>query len=213
MQISLNIKDGDDKISSLILNVLIGEVDSALARATTPIQNRVKTLFGTAIANCPEMISLRGGKLQGELGVTGPEQRQQVLFKQWIDSIQIQHTKLRKYSNGLRGGFTLGMILADFNDVLSMAVAQQFTEKGELLPWLEWLLLNGDTIIVRDYHVEVAKRGSLSRTGLAIMSTGGRWRVPPEFSGTIRNNFVTRTLDSIEPNIHDIIQEEVTKAI
>ena len=76
----------------------------------------------------------------------------------------------------------------------------QETEKGQMLPWLEWLTTLGDSVIVRDYEVK-AGFPDRSRTGDKIMVKGGGWRVPPEHSGTEENNFITRAIDESLPEI------------
>jgi hypothetical protein len=60
------------------------------------------------------------------------------------------------------------------------------------LHWLDWLLNRGDQIIVVGY--EYNPQTGLGRSKLGNMKTGGSFRVPPEFSGTQENNFVTRAL-------------------
>jgi hypothetical protein len=93
------------------------------------------------------------------------------------------------------------------NSVL-LSVADQFsviTEKGQQLPWLKWLLFEGTSSIVKDYDVKFGPN-TKSRTGEAIMvQTNRSWRVPPEFAGTIADNWFTRAIDSIDDSIETII--------
>ena len=46
-----------------------------------------------------------------------------------------------------------------------------------------------------------------------VQGKGKKWRVPPEFSGTPRNNFVTRALDSIEDDIVKLMERKLKGAI
>jgi hypothetical protein len=45
------------------------------------------------------------------------------------------------------------------------------------------------------------------------MVPGGDYRLPPEFSGTVDNNWITRSLISILPEIDKIINDEIQSRI
>ena len=40
---------------------------------------------------------------------------------------------------------------------------------------------------------------------------GSKWRVPPEFSGTINDNWLTHALDQVRPKIEKIIIKAFSK--
>lgn len=100
------------------------------------------------------------------------------------------------------------MVDSSYKDVLVSQAANLITEKGQSLPWLEWLLRFGDKAIIRDYTIGVARNSARSRTGRAIMvkAASKRWKVPSQFAGTAQNNFVTRAIDSIEPSIIKLVE-------
>ena len=52
-------------------------------------------------------------------------------------------------------------------------------------------------------------QSGLGRSGLGYMSEGGAFRVPPQFSGTSDNNFITRALigEAQEKQISKILQD------
>lgn len=102
------------------------------------------------------------------------------------------------------------IIPADFDDILALPEASYFTDKQQLIPWLQWLIIEGDKVIVRDYDFSV-RNNRFSRTGLGIMveGAGRRWKVPAEFSGTVQNNFITRALRDADREIEDIIINEI----
>ena len=94
-------------------------------------------------------------------------------------------------------------------DLSAFASAGTYTtEKGTAIPWFEWLTTLGDAVIVREYDVE-SGFPSKSRTGDKIMVRGKGWRVPPAYSGTETNNFVTRATDSILPELSEFISKTV----
>ena len=72
---------------------------------------------------------------------------------------------------------------------------------------LQWLVERGDEIIVACYSYDA--QSGLGRSGLGYMSQGGAFRVPPQFSGTSDDNFITRSLigRNQERRISKIIQD------
>ena len=62
------------------------------------------------------------------------------------------------------------------------------------MPWLDWLITEGDKPIVKGYKYV---NDVIGRSGQGIMKqqNGESWRVPPEFAGDINDNFITRALD------------------
>ncbi|NCA31122.1 MAG: hypothetical protein EBS93_10465 [Chitinophagia bacterium] len=98
------------------------------------------------------------------------------------------------------------VVSIDYADVLSSDDALVIDNlRGYNLPWLEWLLLEGNKIIVRKQQVEFGPNIA-SRTGNAIMRPSNKsWRVPSEFAGTITNNWITRAIDNSESQIYDLL--------
>jgi hypothetical protein len=107
------------------------------------------------------------------------------------------------------------MIRDNFDDVLGNESAIVVDSvSGITLPWLEWLLLYGGKIIVKNYKVRMGSNRN-SRTGMAIMveSEGNNWRVPPEFAGILTNNWVTRAINKLDDKIISILESELEKSI
>ncbi len=207
----LQLQQSDDQIVRLILDALVEEVNRCFSLASQDIVERAKNALKTALINTPEYQSLINGKLLTEFGLTDAQGKMASILNIWLNSFYIDIKSAYKYGNQVKAIMEIGAVPADYVDVLTVPEAQQITAKGQSLPWLDWILIQGDKTIINEYEV-VAKASTNSRTGNSIMvKTGGRWRVPPEFAGTPQNNFVTRAIESIENNINDIIQEEVEK--
>jgi hypothetical protein len=85
-------------------------------------------------------------------------------------------------------------------NLLALKSGHVTTNKGTDLHWLNWLLEKGQSVIVIGYRYnpDTAPRG---RSGGGTMSGGSAWRVPPEYAGTISDNFVTRAFDGREKDI------------
>lgn len=73
------------------------------------------------------------------------------------------------------------------------------------LEWLDWLLLQGDKIIVQDFYYDPdsapkGRSGGGTMKAVAPSSPGqlniGAWRIPPEYIGIEDDNFITRSLQN-----------------
>ena len=135
------------------------------------------------------------------------------------------------------GGVAIGVFKEGFTDALSAKWASytSVNPHGEahLIAWLEWLSFKGDAVVLTgvellmDYQNRAINTRSMSRTGKAIMirrdwnnplkssynRSKGRsgpsvWKVPPEYSGTEDDNWLTRVAADIAPGVALILQEE-----
>jgi hypothetical protein len=93
-----------------------------------------------------------------------------------------------------------------YNNLLSLAIAEQDIGGGETIPWLEWLLLRGDEIIIYDYEVKYGK--GLGRSGEGVMiETNGFFQVAELHRGTRDDNFITKAISRASGEIIAAIQE------
>jgi hypothetical protein len=110
------------------------------------------------------------------------------------------------------GGLEIGVLQADFADILSLPEASIVDASGNVLPWLEWLLLRGDQIIIAGHQIQFGNFPN-SRSGNAIMieDDSQAWRIPPIFSGVINDNWLTRVLDQSMRVIEDLFTRIVER--
>ena len=201
----------ESQISKLILDEIRKVVDEVLLKSTSSIVSMVRDIFTDAIINSETWTSLRNGRLRAEFGLPEDvEDRLKDILEIWLRAIKIDYKQTVIRHDRLTGGITLTLLDTTWNDVLSSQASVIFTKVGQALPWLEWLLVMGDKVIIKDYKV-ITKMTPASRSGMAIMTKTytGRWRVPPEFSGSINNNFVTKIMDDIADKINNIIEREI----
>lgn len=118
----------------------------------------------------------------------------------------VTYNKATISKNSIKGSFSLSAIQSDYTDILAIPESILITEKGQKLEWLKWLLLFGDKTIIKDYTV-VLGPNPRSRTGNAVMvqETKSRWNIPPQFAGTLNNNWITRSIDSVNDEINSIL--------
>jgi hypothetical protein len=155
------------------------------------------------------------GSLQKELGLDYPVSRLQSILDVWINSVRVDVQRVRATKDSFFGGLTISIINADYSDVTNLPDANVLTDKGEVLPWLQWLLEFGDRVIIYEYDVfpKIGIRNTPgSRSGLGIMvkpkHKKTQWGVPTEFAGTHEKNWVTKALYKIsEQKIANVIKQ------
>lgn len=110
----------------------------------------------------------------------------------------------------VEGSVTASILRTDFSEVLRLAEAS-FPSRGGPVNWLQWLLLEGDSVLVAGYNYLPGKRKS-SRTGTGIMvrSSKKAWKVPMH-TGTATDNWLTRSLTLFDRVMTDIMWQELLR--
>lgn len=207
MTLSIVITDSDKTIEQNINAAIADAVNDRLSRNLKTLTNSVKALIPAWILAQPEIVSLQSSdpfSLAGQFGIK--ESVSSIvtnIIQSVVDSTDI---KFVKYSKNLKGGLELGFQPSNFNNLLSLPEGHVRYQGGDL-HWLDWLLKRGDNIIVVNYQYN--PQTGLGRSGLGNMIGGGSFRVPPQFSGTESDNFITRSFigSTQEQQISDIIQK------
>lgn len=216
LRLGLELVTSKAEIKRLILKECEVVINKAALISEFKSKPEIIPLIRQALLNAPEVKELLGGSLQSELGVRTQDASNAILkiLDEVINSVEL---KVR-FSNASLGKINLVITLKVFpyvlvNKIINDGYGVYQTSKGVDIPWLEWLLTLGDQPIVKDYMLRVEP--TYSRTGYFIMkkATGRAWRVPPQFSGTKTNNFITRALDSIADKAFDIVIDNFTNNV
>jgi hypothetical protein len=149
---------------------------------------------------------LISGQLQADFGLNIGE------AEEAIESLLFVVKRSVKVNLGMRtkGAWSMSVsILPEgFSDVLKGIGTYQSPRSGEFIPWMEWLLTKGTTIIYDDFFVAKGEFRT-SRSGFALMFPSGEsgkiFRVDPNFAGTADDNFVVNTIASLLPEIGNIM--------
>ena len=216
MRINLKLLETSDQIQNMILDNLLTMVNPVIKKSIPTIRRQIIELVIGKIKGQPEYEALLNGQLRLEFGIPNPTTTVNNIIDLWANYIVVNETPFKKTKSGLSGSFSINMIKDDFSDVLAFTPASVVydTASGVELPWLQWLLLDGSKILVRNHYVKIGPNKN-SRTGMAVMaeSKSQNWRVPAEYAGTKNNNWVTRALDTINDEISDIIEKEIVRNI
>lgn len=173
-------------------------------------RKNIRDLVYEIISLAPEAAELRDdGTLAYQLGLVRGTGNSIVdkIAKRVADSMLIRFRRIRRRGKNIVGGIRFGVIKSSYDDVLSLDEAKYVTLKGVTIPWLEWLLLKGDGVIIQDYGFiktrwEGSRSGGSGQTGgvmLPLKDDGLKiaWRITPStLSGTQDDNWLTRAMES-----------------
>lgn len=208
MKLSFKLLDNNRQISENILKALVPEIDDFLKKSLQNIRKSLPDAIKQIIQDTPEYDALIGGRLQYEFGLPDAGNKIATIIDIWSNNVKIEYNSPAITGNKIKASFSVSLIRSDFNDVLSSDASFVIDNfRGYQLPWLEWLLLEGNKTIVKKQEV-VFGPNKFSRTGYALMKDSSKsWRVPSEFAGTISNNWITRAIDNAENQINELIDK------
>lgn len=206
MRLSIKLLESNQEINDKILQALMPQVDDYLKTRLNKLRRMLPPMLRDIIQNTPEYNSLIGGQLQYEFGMPDPGVKLANIIDIWTNNIHIEYNGPTIVSNKLRASFSASLIRRNFDDVLSSDYALVIDNlRGYQLPWLEWLLLEGNKTIIKKQEVVIGPN-KFSRTGNAIMRQSSRsWKVPSEFAGTIGDNWITRAIDNAQSEINQFL--------
>jgi len=197
----LHILDSNKDIANKILKGLAEVLSPHFSNAIPKIRESVAELVKNEISSSPEMKSISGGTLQFDIGLR-PGQAVEVvsIFAQAVaESVAVKYTPIKKSGRKLKGGIIISIQPLTYINIPDLPLEWELTS-GEIADVKKLLLQLGDSMLVFTYDISY---GPFGRSGGAKMdkslekswgiSSGGS-RVPPSFSGTQENNFITRTL-------------------
>ena len=191
--ISVELTEGVGEIGKKINKAFVEEINSVIRKKEKSVLSRCKSLVSTWIITQPEIQSLNEnslGSLAGQFGLYPGQEM--VATKDIINAVE-SSVKIQfiPFNEKFVGGLFVYFQPANFQNLLSLGSGHVIEDSSDL-HWLDWLLTKGDTIIVAGYSYDA--QSGIGRSGLGRMTNSGLFRVPPEFSGNIENNFITRAL-------------------
>lgn len=205
--ITITLSDSIQIIERRVNSSIARLVNQKILNKQVSIKSKIINLVSNWVYGQPEIISLISsspGSLAGQFGLTT-----RVGIDEIISAIRNSvDIRFNPFNDRLIGGLDINIQPANFSNILNLAAGHVRYSGGDL-HWLDWLLKRGDTVIVTNYSYN--PQTGLGRSGLGNMIPGGFFRVPPQFSGTEDNNFITRALigSSQEKQISQILREAI----
>lgn len=218
--IDINLVTTPSEFKKMVLDALRDELNKVMGKVAREVQDRVSNNIKRVFVNTNEYEALVNGPLDAHFGMAPGEAivKLDSIINTLADSVVVEVRRISVVGGDFRGGLTVKAVNADFTDVLSLSSAQIPLPGGGHIPWLEWLLLKGDSIILANYNIQFGNYPK-SRSGKAIMVKDDTraWKVPIGVSGTVRDNWLTRAIensvDFLEKLIDGAIQDSFNKVI
>lgn len=193
-----------ESVRAIVLKVNKGLAkifNKRVSKQALTIEQQIKPLVSAALLSSPEIRSLSSGELRIDFGLTQDPSAD--IVNAITNSLSVRVRKAIATASDIQGGILITLQPTDYNNLFSLSVATQITEKGDVLPWLEWLLTLGQQVVIADFGVEY---GSYGRTGGGRMVEGATpFKVNSQYAGTVDRNFITRAVEKISPQIQNII--------
>tara|TARA_B100001564_G_scaffold85183_2_gene68930 strand:- start:1541 stop:2176 length:636 start_codon:yes stop_codon:yes gene_type:complete len=208
--ISIELKESIGVIGNKIKQAFAEEINTLVKKREKNILSQCKDLVSAWIISQPEVQSLNDhsvGSLAGQFGLHPGQDL--IATKEIVDAVESSvQVKFIPFDKKLNGGFFVYFQPSNFQNLLSLGSGHVVDSSSDL-HWLDWLLTQGDTIIVVGYSYN--PESGIGRSGLGSMTDGGSFRIPPQFSGNVDNNFITRALigSMQEGQIADIFKKEL----
>ena len=200
----LKILDTNSRIEKNIFQASEDEIKKIFQKAKIRIHSEIINLVIEALSSCPEIISLQSGKLKYDFGLDF-DPTTEIIYAIG-NSVQVYFKDFRFTKANVKNVFSVYIQPTDFANILALPSSKVITELGTQLPWLLWLLTQGDAIIITQYSVSYTTDSPSSRSGGAIMKPYGFFKVDSAYSGTREDNFITRALENYQSRISDIIR-------
>jgi len=206
LEIKFNVKSMKN---SVILKMLAQKIKPKLDTIAYKLSEEIKTQFKHLIFTHPVITAIMNDRLGGEVGVDYAESRMDYIIHVWTNGLKLTTKSVTTGHNELRGGFTLQMVRSNYDEVLTIrdAIIKERTVRP--LPWLQWLLTEGDRAVVQNYDF-VLQHGT-GRTGWGHMRKNWnrkQWSVPTNAAGTSDNNFVTDVISVLHKDLYKMIKQE-----
>lgn len=206
----LVLTDPISKIERLIRVEIAKQLNVAIPKILQNVSKDIRLALIDSLKQSGTYRELTAGNLAYAFGMTHQEAESTLdkIIDMLLSSLILKHVKVRASGSGFDGGIEIHAIKSTFTEVLSSQLGTVYLKNGAL-PWLEWLLTEGDTIVIVGYDVAYGNFPN-SRSGNAIMiksATG--FRVPPAHSGTIDDNWITRAILQSIKHILDIAEKSI----
>jgi hypothetical protein len=193
------------------------KIKSSYLRVQGAINDAARDLVKRQLMASSVTQSILSGKLRSDFGLSPSTASSAV--KEIVDYVSDNVRVVFKAAKGDSMGFLTLELLPMGVDKLSAISAGSYTSGGKFgggeVSWLDWLLTRGTQVVIGDFWVFEDPKGRTRGGSVMQKNTQGRtgFRIEPGFSGTENDNFVTRALAPILPQLRDTIFKTVKGAL
>lgn len=218
-KISFTSVDGFGELNRSVRDYIKNRATATYKQVESRITIKVREMIRKSIFSSGATQSILSGKLRSDFGLTYSAAQSAVssIISHILENITLSMSYSYKGAN--IAVFSLNLLPLGIQS-LSQLPEGNYISTGKYgggdVTWLTWLLTKGTTVVVGDFYVFEGLSGS-SRSNESVMQkvkTGrSGFRVDPGFSGSQDDNFVTRALEHIIPEIRGEVFKTFTEAL
>lgn len=192
----MKIIETNNVIRLKIYTEIAKQMNAKFNKNRSKIQDEIRNLSRIALLSSNTYESLTSGELNVHFGfpVGTATYAVDTIVGLIVSKINLTHIQAKASSAGINSNLYINLYRGT-QDILEIGQAYIETDKYNL-PWLKWLLTEGDKIIISGYDIRLESGKGRSDGGIMVTNNSGVWRVPPEYAGTEDNNWITQTFSS-----------------
>ena len=215
---TLSIKE-TDAIRKTINKRVGQKVKSSYSRIESSIQDLVQEMARKQLMSSNVIQSVLAGRLKSDFGLSQGMASGAVkeIIEYISNNIEVSFQPSNK--TGSVATFSLNLLPMGVRGLTSLPEGN-YSSTGKFgggdVSWLTWLLTRGTQILIGDFFVFDNPEGK-TRSGESVMQKVGKgskpFRIDPGFSGTEDDNFVTRALNPIIPQVKQTIFSKIKEGL
>jgi len=192
----MKIIESNNQIKLKIYTELAKEFNAKFNRNREKIQAEIRELASVALITSETFRSLVYGELNSHFGFNEGTASFSVnsIIALIVSKINMTYVQAKATVNGLNSGLYINLYRGT-HSILESNEAYIQAENYNI-PWLKWLLTEGDKIIVSGYNIKFEDGKGRSGWAIMIQDNSKSWRVPAEYSGVEDDNWITRSLQT-----------------
>jgi hypothetical protein len=197
LRVTIELLESNTEIERKILQGIAIDFNTLMLSKISDIRNKIDVATVTFLKNSQTYTSLISGELAAHFGLPSFNRQTMVdnILRKIGQNIEIEFIPVKVRAGNFTGGANIQVLVKDFSDILSMIEATIITEKGQILPWLEWVLTKGDKIIISEHDIRLVSGKGRSGQAIMVKNSASAWRVPTAYSGVVGDNWLTRFFD------------------
>lgn len=206
------------QVEKAIKKLIYKNLTKAISLAVPDIKSEIQGLIEDYLRASDTINAIVKGGLRGHLGLTKAKAESAVesIIRAVVSTIEIESSgKITRGSN--KKVLVITTQPSNFKNLSSILQSpikyySKRQKKTVSLEWLDWLLFEGDRIIISEFHYD-GRSEQKGRSGLGTMKKGGIFRISPAYSGTEKDNFISRAFDGgkFQESVSLIVQRNIQK--
>mgnify|MGYP003625415580 FL=1 len=208
-----------EQVEKAIKKIISEQLTKTIALAAPEIKSDMQKLIDKQLRSSIVMKDLVEGELRGQLGLnkSTAESAAESIVRAVVGTIDVKSKAVKISRRGNENVLSITTQPSNFKNISSILQGtigyySNRYKKSVNIKWIDWLLFEGDKIVVSESHYETNPRIK-GRSGLGKMHKGGFFRIAPYYSGTGKDNFISRVFeeDGFQTAVSNIIQSNIQK--